>query len=87
MALPIIPFALVAGAVALARNVQIMPVVQSVEDSLDMVPEGVSARKDTSGRQINGSYRWVRMVRFGKTGAGVEIDVSALGRIKLRKVK
>jgi hypothetical protein len=87
MALPIIPFALVAGAVALARNVQIMPVVQSVEDSLDMVPEGVSARKDTSGRQINGSYRWVCMVRFGKTGAGVEIDVSALGRIKLRKVK
>ena len=40
MALPIIPFVLVAGAVALARNVQIMPVVQSVEDSLDMVPEG-----------------------------------------------
>jgi len=87
MALPIIPLALVAGAVALARNVQVMPVVQSVEDSLDMVPEGVSVRKDTSGQQINGSYRWKRMVRFGKTGAGVEIDVSALGRIKLRKVE
>ena len=38
MALPIIPLALVAGAVALARNIQVSPVVQSVEDSLDMVP-------------------------------------------------
>ncbi len=87
MALPIIPLALVAGAVALARNVQVMPVVQSVEDSLDMVPEGISAGKNKSGQQINGSYRWKRIVRLGKTGAGLEIDASALGRIKLRKVK
>jgi hypothetical protein len=86
MALPIIPIALVAGALALARNVQIMPVQQSVEDSLDMVAEGASARRSPSGRQINGSYRWVRTVRFGKSGQGMEIDVSALGRIKFRKV-
>lgn len=86
MALPIIPIALVAGAVALARNVQISPVVQSVEDSLDLVPEGMAARRDPTGQQINGSYRWKRTVRFGKTGAGLEIDASVLGRIKFRKI-
>jgi hypothetical protein len=86
MALPIIPLAIVAGAVALARNVQVLPVVQSVEDSLDMVPEGASARRDPSGQQINSSYRWKRTVRFGKSGTGLEIDASVLGRIKFRKV-
>jgi len=86
MALPIIPLAIVAGAIAIARNVQISPIVQSVEDSLDLVPEGLAARRDPIGRQINGSYRWKRTVRFGKTGAGLEIDASALGRIKFRKI-
>ncbi len=86
MALPIIPLALVAGAVALARNVQISPIVQSVEDSLDLVPEGMAARRDKAGQQINGSYRWKRIVRFGTSGTALEIDASALGRIKFRKV-
>lgn len=86
MALPIIPLALVAGAVALARNIQISPIVQSVEDSLDLVPEGMAARRDKAGRQINGSYRWKRIVRFGTSGTALEIDASALGRIKFRKV-
>jgi hypothetical protein len=86
MAIPIIPIALVAGAVALARNIQVSPVVQSVEDSLDMVTEGISGHRDPSGQQVNGSYRWVRTVRFGSQGKGVEIDISALGRIKFRKI-
>lgn len=87
MALPIIPLALVAGAVALARNVQVSPIVQSVEDSLDLVPEGMAACREPSGQQINGSYRWKRTVRFGKSGPALEIDASALGRIKFKKVK
>ena len=86
MALPIIPLVIVAGAVALARNIQVSPVVQSVEDSLDMVPEGVAGHRDRSGQQINGSYRWKRTVRFGSQGKGIEIDMSALGRIKFRKI-
>jgi len=86
MALPIIPLALVAGAIALARNVQISPIVQSVEDSLDLVPEGMAARRDSTGQQINSSYRWKRTVRFGNTGASLEIDASAIGRIKFRKI-
>lgn len=86
MALPIIPLALVAGAVVLARNFQVSPVVQSVEDSLDMVTEGISGHRDVSGQQINGSYRWVRTVRFGSQSKGIEIDMSALGRIRFRKI-
>lgn len=86
MAIPIIPIALVAGAVALARNIQVSPVVQSVEDSLDMVTEGISGHRDPSRQQVNGSYRWVRTVRFGPQGKGIEIDISALGRIKFRKI-
>ena len=86
MALPIIPLALVAGAIALARNIQISPIVQSVEDCLDLVPEGMAARRDRTGQQINGSCRWKRTVRFGNIGTGLEIDASALGRIKFRKV-
>jgi hypothetical protein len=86
MALPIIPLAIVAGVVALVRNIHVSPVVQSVEDSLDMVTEGISGHRDPMGRQINGSYRWVRTVRYGKTGKGMEIDISALGRIRFKKV-
>jgi len=86
MALPIIPLAIVAGAVALARNIHVSPVVQSVEDSLDMVSEGVSGHRDPAGQQINGSYRWKRTVRFGSRGQAMEIDMSALGRLRFRKV-
>jgi len=86
MAFPIIPLAVVAGAVALARNVTISAVDQRIEDRLDDLGEGFAAHRDPSGEQINGSYRWKRVVRFGKTGRGVEIDAAALGRIKFRKV-
>ncbi len=86
MALPIIPLAVVAGAFALARNVHISAVDQRVEDRLDDVNEGVSVHRDPSGEQLNGSYRWKRVIRFGNSQQGYEIDASALGRIKFKKV-
>lgn len=87
MAVPIIPVAAaVIGAVALARNIQVSPVDQRVEDCLDDMAEGVSIYRDPSSRQINGSTRWKRIIRFGKAGLGFEIDASAFGRIKMRKV-
>ena len=82
MALPVIPIALAAGAFALARNVSISPVDQRVEDRLDDVSEGLSEHRDQEGRQVNAAYRWRRVVRFGKAGPGIEIDLSALGRLK-----
>lgn len=87
MALPILPIALAAGAVALARNVSISAVDQRVEDRLDEVGEGFAAHRDVSGNQINAAYRWKRVVRIGKTGPGFEIDASALGRLKFRKIE
>jgi len=86
MAFPLVPIAIAASAVALARNVSISPVDQRVEDRLDEVGEGLSAHRDPAGNQVNAAYRWKRVVRFGKSGPAVEIDASALGRLKFSKV-
>ena len=86
MALPIIPIALAVGVVALARNVSVSAVDQRIEDRLDDVSEGLSAHRDRDGKQLNAAYRWKRVVRFGKSGPGVEIDASALGRLRFSRV-
>lgn len=86
MALPIIPIAMAAGAVALVRNVQISPVIQDVEDSLDTVEEGLAAHRTPEGDQMNAAYRWRRIIRIGANGPGVEIDASALARIRFRRI-
>lgn len=85
MALPLIPLAVVAGAVALARNVNVSPVIQSVEDSLDTVDEGFAAHRDPEGNQINAAYRWKRRIEVRATGIAFEVDASMLGRIKFKK--
>lgn len=86
MALPIIPIALAAGAVAAARAIKVSPAIQSVEDTLDTVEEGFSARRSGANDQLNGAYRWRRIVRIGANGPGIEIDAAALGRLKFRKI-
>ena len=95
MALPLAPVAFAAfkfgsvavAAYALARSVQPMRVDQRVEDALDDTPEGLGARvpKDRKG-QANAGARLKRVIRFGATGPGVEIDATALARVKIRKV-
>lgn len=90
MALPIVPViaaaTAVSSAVTIVRKIHISPVIQHVEDTLDTVDEGVSVRKMDDNHQMNGAVRWVRTVRFGGEGPGVEIDVSAIGRLRWRKV-
>ena len=90
MPLPVIPIVVAASAVtsavAVVRKVHISPVIQEVEDTLDTVDEGISVRKMGDNSQMNGAVRWKRIVRFGADGPGVEIDVSALGRLRWRKV-
>lgn len=86
MPIPLVPMAMIAGAYALARKVQISAVDMRVEDRLDDIAEGLSAHRDPDGGQINAAYRWKRTVRFGATGPGFEIDTAALGRLKIRKV-
>jgi hypothetical protein len=95
MALPLAPIALNAvriGALAatayyLTRKRRGLPTV--TEDTAhDDVGEGVSwaQHKSDQGLQANGDARIIRTIRLGSKGPGVEIDVTALGRIKLKRV-
>lgn len=86
MALPIVPIAVAAGAFALARNIRVLPVNQEVEDSLDTVDEGVALGRSAEGDQVNGAYRYRRIVRFGKSERGFLVDASVLGRIIVKRV-
>lgn len=86
---PIAGFALRYGAVAIAtyaisRRVTHAHFDQRGEEALDDVDEGLSVRR--ADEQYNGTARYRRVVRFGANGPGVEIDVTALGRVRLRKV-
>ncbi len=94
MALPLAPIAGVAlryGAVALAayvvtRGIHRGRVDQRAEDAMDEVAEGLSAHRPADREQFNGAARFRRVIRVGTTGPGVEIDITALGRMKLRRV-
>ena len=92
MPLPIAPiagFAIRYGAVALAtyavsRRIERAHFDQRGEEAMDDVNEGLSVRRDAD--QMNSAVRYSRTVRVGKTGPGLEIDITALGRIRFKKV-
>ena len=92
MPLPLAPVAGLAlryGAVALAtyalaRNATPVRRDQRHEDAMDEMPEGVGFRRDRD--QVNGGGRMRRVIRFGPTGPGVEIDATVLSRIRVRRV-
>ncbi len=93
MALPLAPIAVVAlryGTVAVATYVMARHIErgrrdQRAEDSLDEVPEGVTLRRD--GEQMNATGRYCRVIRLGKSGPGLEVDISSISRIRIRKVQ
>lgn len=93
MPLPIAPIAGIAlryGAVALAgyalsRQVTRGRVDQRGEDALDDVPEGLTAHRPQDRDQVNASGRFRRIIRLGQSGPGLEIDATALGRIRFRR--
>lgn len=92
MPLPLAPIASVAiryGAVALAtyavtRKVAVGRRDQRAEDSLDDLEEGLSVHREAG--QANTTARFRRVIRIGDDGPGVEIDITALGRIIIRKI-
>ena len=94
MALPLAPIAVTAaryGAVALvayaaSRRIQTAQTRQETEDALDRVSEGLAANRPKDRQQLNAEARWRRIIRIGANGPGVEIDMTALGRVKFRKV-
>ena len=86
---PITVFAMRYGTVALAsyalaRSVERGRRDQRAEDACDDLPEGLTTRRD--GEQVNATGRFKRVVRFGTNGPGFEIDATALGRVRLRRV-
>ncbi|WP_071797683.1 hypothetical protein [Natronohydrobacter thiooxidans] len=94
MALPLAPIAVMAakyGAVALAgyavaRQIQPGRTDQKIEDAFDEMAEGISAHRPRDREQVNGALRFRRVVRLGVNGPGFEIDASALGRLRMRRV-
>lgn len=95
MPLPLAPIAGLAlryGAVALAayalaRRVPRGRTDQRAEDALDDLPEGLAAHHpaDRPG-QMNMQARFHRILRLGDTGPGINIEASAFGRLRMRKV-
>ncbi len=57
---------------------------QPVEDEMDATPEGVALRR--RDEQVNGSARWRRSVRLGRSGPGVSVDAALLGRIRVGRL-
>jgi len=93
MPLPLAPVAGLAlryGTVALAayavsRKVHTGRRDQRAEDALDDLDEGVSLRRESG--QTSSTARFQRTIRLGAEGPGVEIDISALGRLRIRKAR
>ncbi len=94
MALPLAPIAITAvriGALAavtyyVARKSRGLPTIKE-EDAHDDVGEGASwvHSRNPDSMQANGDARIVRTIRI-PGGPGIEIDATALGRIKFKKV-
>ncbi|MEM6728229.1 MAG: hypothetical protein AAF618_07000 [Pseudomonadota bacterium] len=92
MAVPLAPLAGVAlryGGVALVtyaatRSIPKLRRDQPTEDAFDEVDEGLAMHRDAE--QMNATGRFRRVVRLGKTGPAVEIDATALTRIRMRRV-
>lgn len=57
---------------------------QRTEDAMDDCGEGIHLRRDPE--QMNATARLRRTIRIGTHGPGVEIDATALGRLRLRRV-
>jgi hypothetical protein len=92
MALPLAPIAGLAlryGAVALtayaiARMAERGHRDQRAEDAMDDLPEGLRIHRDAD--RVGGAGRLVRTFRIGGIGPGVEVDATAITRIRFRRV-
>ncbi|MEM1077898.1 hypothetical protein [Dinoroseobacter sp. S76] len=95
MPIPVVPIAsavlkygpLAAAALATVAYARAKPraVNQTAEDLMDDVSDGMEFTRSPDGRQVNGAGRYRRSVRM-PNGAGVELDMSLLGRVRLRRV-
>jgi len=88
--MPIAGFALRYGAIALAgyaiaRATSHGRLDQQVEDIMDDTPEGLTMRTDDG--QLNTTLRWRRAFRLNRSARGVQIDATALTRVKVKRLQ
>ena len=55
----------------------------ATEAAMDQMPEGTTVGHAPG--QLNATGRWRRNIRLGPNGPGMEIDLSALARLRIRK--
>ncbi|MGB0661292.1 MAG: hypothetical protein ACPGNV_14095 [Mangrovicoccus sp.] len=92
MAAPLAPIAwtaaryiaVAATAYAVARAAGPGPRDQRAEDAMDEVGEGLGLGRDEDAMRASGKYR--RTIRLGQAGPGVELELTALGRLRWRRV-
>jgi len=92
MPLPLAPITAIAlryctvalASYAVARSIERGRRDQRAEDSFDETPEGLTARRDPE--QVNATGRFRRVIRLGESGPGIEIDATALGRVRFRRI-
>ncbi len=92
MPLPLAPvagFVLRYGSIALATYALTRHLApgrrdQRAEDALDALEEGLTYRREAE--QANAGARFRRVIRIGEKGPGIEIGLSALGRLRIRKL-
>lgn len=80
--------AIAAIAIYAARKRHVMARNLKREDTLDAVEEGLElagGRTDDTA-QYDASGRVRRTIRLGNAGPGVELDLTALARLRLRRV-
>lgn len=88
---PIAGFALRYGTIAAvtymaSRRIQTSRTDQAAEDAMDKVHDGVSAHRCKDRPQANAAGRFRRVIRVGRAGPGIEIDATAMGRFRVRRV-
>lgn len=92
MALPLAPIAglvlrygaVAALAYAAASRARPKRLDPTAEAALDQTPEGAAVGHAPG--QMNATGRWRRNIRLGPDGPGMEIDLSALARLRIRKI-
>jgi hypothetical protein len=91
LAIPFTPIAAAAlryGAVAAiayaaAHRARPRRIDPAAEAALEALPQGVSVGHAPG--QMNATARWRRALRLGAQGPGMEIDLSAIARLRLRR--
>lgn len=93
MPLPLAPVAAVAlrygtivlAGYAIARAIEPGRRCQKAEDAHDRLDEGVTLRREAD--QANATARLRRVIRLGENGPAVQVDASAFGRIRVKRLK